>query len=332
MVPFTNIRELDQYLEKQAAHNKFSGVVLIAKDGVPLFQKAYGLASKRFNVPNKIDTKFNIGSINKVFTSVAIMQLLEKGKLTLDDTISKYLPDFPREVADKITIRHLLQHRSGMGHYWDNEKYKANWTRFRTVADYIDIIKDEPLNFEPGTSRQYSNSGYEVLGAIIEKVSGQDYYDYIRENIYNPAGMTNTDSHEMDVPVENLAIGYTNLNPFGPKGEGYQRNNMFLHSIKGTPAGGGYSTAEDLLKFVVALYNNKLLSPKYTDIMFNRYNDVETPGKRPQMVAFAGGAPGINAVMEMNFENRHTVIVLSNYDPPTAIELGKSIMKMLTEK
>lgn len=282
VVSFTNIRELDQHLEKQAAHNKFSGVVLIAKDGVPLFQKAYGLASKRFNVPNRTDTKFNIGSINKVFTGVAIMQLLEKGKLTLDASISKYLLDFPREVADKITIRHLLQHRSGMGHYWDNEKYKANWTRFRTVADYVGIVKDEPLNFEPGTSRQYSNSGYEVLGAIIERVSGQDYYDYIRENIYSPVGMTNTDSYEMDVPVENLAIGYTNLNPFGPKGEDYQRNNMFQHSIKGTPAGGGYSTAEDLLKFIIALDNNKLLSPKYTDIMFNRYNNVEPRVKDPK--------------------------------------------------
>lgn len=332
MVPFTNVEELERYLEKQTAHNKFSGVVLIAKDGVPLFQKAYGVASKRFKVPNKTDTKFNIGSINKVFTSVATMQLLEKGKLTLDDLINKYLPDFPREVADKITIRHLLQHRSGMGHYWDNEKYKANWSRLRTVDDYIDIIKDEPLHFEPGTNQQYSNSGYEVLGAIIEKVSGQNYYDYIRENIYKPAGMMNTDSYEMDIPVENLAIGYTNFNPIGPKGKGYQRNNIFLHSIKGTPAGGGYSTAEDLLKFVVVLYNHKLLSPKYTDIMLKRYNDVETPGKGPQMVAFAGGAPGINAIMNMSFETRYTVIILSNYDPPTAQELGKSIMKMLTEK
>ena len=325
---FTNTDELHRYLERRTEEGTFSGVVLIAKDGITTFQEAYGLASKRFKVPNKIDTKFNIGSINKMFTSVAILQLLEKGKLALDDPIGTYLPDFPKEVAGKITIRHLLQHRSGWGHYWEHETYLETWVDLRTIDDYMEFIKDTPLDFEPGTGEQYSNTGFVVLGAIIEKVSGQSYYDYVREEIFEPTGMKNTDSYEMDDPVENLAIGYTNMSPYGPE-EGYQRENIFMHSVKGTSAGGGYSTAEDMLKFDIALRNDLLLSPSYTDLLFNRFNEPEESRSRSGRLGFAGGAPGINAILEINFDTGYTVIVLSNYDPPVAMDLGSEIMDMV---
>lgn len=329
-VRFSNSDELDVFLEKQTAEGKFSGVVLIAKDGVSAFHKAYGFASKRFKVPNKPDTKFNIGSINKMFTSVAILQLCEQGKLILDDPIGNYLSGFPFDVSENVTVRHLLQHRSGWGHYWEDETYLATWTDLRTIDDYIEFIKDTPLGFEPGTSEQYSNTGFVVLGAIVEKVSGQSYYDYVREHIYKPAGMDHSDSYEMDMPVENLAIGYTNMSPFGPE-EGYQRENIFLHSAKGTSAGGGYSTAEDLLKFDMVLRNDLLLSPSYTDLLFNRFNEPEEPRSRSGRIGFAGGAPGINGILEMNFDSGYTVIVLSNYDPPVAMDLAPEIMDMVSK-
>jgi D-alanyl-D-alanine carboxypeptidase len=214
----TRYEELDHSLALQATENKFSGVVLIADDGEPIFHKAYGLASKRFHVPNRVDTKFNLGSINKIFTVVAILQLAEKGSLALDDPLSKFRPDFPPEIGDKVTIRHLLQHRAGLGDYWEHEVYLATWTTLRTVEGYMAFIKDIPLAFEPGERQQYSNSGFQVLGAVLEAITGGSYYDYVRANVYEPAGMADTDSYEMDMPVETLAIGYTDEAPPGGGG------------------------------------------------------------------------------------------------------------------
>ena len=327
-VHFSNIDELHHYLGRRTQNGTFSGVVLIAKDGIPTFHKAYGFASKRFNVPNKLDTKFNIGSINKMFTSVAILQLIEQRKLSLDDPIGKYLSGFPSDVSEKVTVKHLLQHRSGWGHYWEHEAYLATWKDLRTIDDYMEFIKDTPLDFEPGTSQQYSNTGFVVLGAIIGKVSGQSYFDYVREQIFDPNGMKDTDSYEMDNPVENLAIGYTNMSPYGPE-EGYQRENIFLHSVKGTSAGGGYSTAEDLLRFDNALRNDRLISTAYTDMLFNNFKESEKRGPRSGRLGFAGGAPGINGTLEMDFDSGYTVIVLSNYDPPVAMDLGAEIMEIV---
>ena len=140
--------------------------------------------------------------------------------------------------------------------------------------------------------------------------------------------MNNSDSYEMDMPVENLAIGYSNMSPYGPD-EGYQRENIFLHSVKGTSAGGGYSTAEDMLKFDIALRNDLLLTPSNTDLLFNRFNEPDEPRSRSGRSGFAGGAPGINAILEIDFDTGYTVIVLSNYDPPVAMDLGAEIMDMV---
>ena len=193
-----------------AKQDKFSGVVLIAKDGKPVFEKAYGLANKAKNIPNNTETRFNLGSMNKMFTAVAIAQLAEAGKLSFDDTVGKHLPDYPnKDVANKVTIHQLLTHTSGLGSYW-NAKFEAKKATIKSVSDYLALFADEPLKLEPGKRFQYSNSGFIVLGAIIEKVSGQSYYDYVREHIYKPAGMKNTDAYEMTANTPNLAMGYTN--------------------------------------------------------------------------------------------------------------------------
>jgi CubicO group peptidase (beta-lactamase class C family) len=322
-----SVKELEQYLSEQSRENRFSGVVLLAHDGKATLQKAYGFASKRFGVPNRVDTKFNIGSLNKIFTTVSILQLAEKGLLSLDDPLSKFRPDFPAEVSDKVTIRHLAQQRAGWGDYWEHEYYRSTWASLRSVESYMAFIKDIPLDFEPGENQQHCNTCFEVLGALVEAITEESYYDYVRTNIYEPAGMVDSDSYEMDMVVENLAIGFTNLAPPGGEAsEGYQRENTFMHSIKGTPAGGGYSIAADLLKFDNALCQFKLLSPRYAAMIFNRFREVEDASvETPRRFMLAGGAPGINTFY--GGISTRVVIILSNYDPPMAMKLGAKIME-----
>ncbi len=318
------VSSLDKYLEDTVKADEFSGAVLLAKNGKPIFQKAYGLAAKEFNVPNRIDTKFNLGSINKIFTKVAIAQLVAKGKLAFDDRIIKHLPDYPnRQAAEKVTVQHLLSMSSGIGDFFGDKFDATAKDRLRKNGDFLTLFAAEPLAFEPGTKRQYSNGGYIVLGAIIERISGQDYYDYVREHIFKPAGMENTDSYEADSVIQNLAIGYTREGA-GSRG---RRNNFYTRPARGSSAGGGYSTAEDLLKFAIALSNSKLLSPEFTNWMFTGQMSPKAGGRGG--FGFAGGAPGINATVEIDAESGYTAVVMSNYDPPSAERVGKQIREWL---
>jgi CubicO group peptidase (beta-lactamase class C family) len=331
---------LDRYLDHLVSKDQFSGTVLIAKDGKPFYTRAYGLASKRYNIPIQLDTKFNLGSMNKMFTGVAIMQLVEQGKINLNDTVGKYLPDLPRkEIAEKVTVHHLLSHTSGMQDYWD-EIFDSHWWEIKTVSQLGDLVFDDTLLFEPGTDFHYSNSGPIVLGMVIEKVTGQDYYDYIRENIYKPAGMINSDCYEMDTPVPNLAIGYTKMNYEGNRSsDGKWRNNLFMHAVKGGPAGGGFSTVEDLLKFDIALRNNKLISKVSFDTLTTGktqrgpktmyaylFQDKTVNGQR--IIGHGGGAPGINSNLDMYLDNGYTAAVMANYDG-AAITVARKIEKLL---
>jgi len=312
------LKELNTFLDGISVKDEFSGVVLLAKGDKPIFRKAYGLASKEYNIPNRVDTRFNLGSINKFLTRIAIEQLEGKGKLRLEDPISKYLPGYPnKEAAEKITIRHLLDMTSGIGDFF-GEKYQSTpKDRIRTLSDYLLLFGDKPLLFEPGTNRQYSNGGYIVLGLIIEKVGGQTYFDYVRDNIYKIADMENTTHLEADVPAENVASGYTfnwdeNDHPGEPR-----RNNIYTRPARGSSAGGGYSTVDDLLKLVVALRENKLSAPRASE-------EISRQG-----IGIAGGAPGINAIVESNPETDYTIIVLSNYDPPAAEKVARKIDSFL---
>src|SRR5205085_2821805 len=218
-------QSLTAYLDGLAKEDHFSGVVLIAKGGKPFFVKAYGLADKEKSLPNSPQTKFNLGSMNKMFTAVAIAQLAEQGKLSFDDKVGKFLPDYPnKDVASKVTIHHLLTHTSGLGSYW-NARFDARRAQIKAVADYLGLFADEPLLFEPGARFEYSNSGFIVLGAIIEKVSGESYYDYVRKHIYEPAGMKNTDAYQMTEATPNLAMGYTSMGPDAKPASGLRHDN-----------------------------------------------------------------------------------------------------------
>lgn len=201
------VKQIETFMNKLAAADAFSGTLLIAKDGKPVFKKAYGLASKAYNVPNRMDTKLNIASVGKLFTAVSIMQLIEQNKLSLTDTVGKILPDYlNKQAAEKITVHHLLSHSSGMGDMHGTE-YICRKGVLRQVRDYFPLFVNESLNFEPGERMQYSNVGYILLGAIIEKVSGENYFDYVRNHIFKPSGMTDTDFYESDIDTPNLATG-----------------------------------------------------------------------------------------------------------------------------
>src|SRR2546423_3793146 len=247
------VKETETYLNQAVAEDAFSGAVLIAKNGKPIFEKAYGLANKSTSTPNNVDTKFNLGSINKSFTSVAIAQLAQQGKLSFNDPISKYLPDYPNKtVASKVTIHQLLTHTSGMGMYF-NEEFMKRRASLKTLTDILPLFVNDALAFEPGEKMEYSNSGYVVLGLIIERVTKQNYFDYVREHIFKPAGMMNTDSYELDQKVPNLAIGYTSMGPTGRPELGPRQENTPHMTGRGSSAGGGYSTLGDMLKFGQAL-------------------------------------------------------------------------------
>lgn len=322
-------------INRLAQADEFSGVVLLAKNGTPMLQKASGLANKACEAPNRIDTKFNLGSINKIFTKIAICQLAEQGKLSFDEAIGKHLPDYPNpQAAEKVTILHLLNMSSGLGDFFNERFANLPKDRLRTIKDYLPLFASDPLAFEPGTRRQYSNGGYIVLGAIIEAVSGEDYFDYVRAHIFKPAGMENTDSYEADAMVPNLATGYT----LRAGGSGERRSNVYTKPARGSSAGGGYSTAEDLLKFTLALQNLKLLGAEYTQWLLAG-NDSAPPAGAQKSTALisagnlgiAGGAPGINAILDMDVASGYTFIVLSNYDPPSAEKVGRQIRAWLAQ-
>jgi len=319
-------------LRESTANDEFSGTVLIAKDGEAIFTEPFGLASREFSVPARVDTKFNLGSINKIFTKTAIAMLLSEGTLSLDDRIIDHLPDYPnKEAAEKVTVRHLVEMTSGIGDFF-GERYAATpKAQLRALEDYLPLFADEPLEFEPGTGNRYSNGGFVVLGLIVASASGGSYFDYVREHIFEPTGMNDTDSYQADEIVANLASGYTRLGP--DREEAELCSNMYSRPARGSSAGGGYSTVHDLLKFVKAIQSNALLSPEYSAWIFGG----PEPGhggaddRKPPTggIALAGGAPGINSFMEIGFEGNYTIIVMTNLDPPAAMEAGGLIRRWL---
>ncbi len=327
-------------LEEMTGGGQFSGTVLIAKEGEPVFIEAFGLASREFSTPNRVDTKYNLGSINKIFTKTAVALLLSEGRLSLDDRLGDHLPDYPnREAAEKVTVRHLIEMTSGIGDFFGQRFVDTPKSRLRTLEDYLPLFADEPLEFEPGTSNRYSNGGYVVLGLVVQHAAGEDYFDFVRKRIFEPAGMHDTDSYEADEIVENLACGYTRFDFDGRERE--PRRNIYTRPARGSSAGGGYSTVQDLLRFVGSIESGTLLTPEYGAWVFGgpepgKGGMDDSDARRPESpredsgndlpaIAIAGGAPGINAFLEHKAAGRYTVIVLTNLDPPTAMETGSLI-------
>lgn len=304
----------DAMIDSAAKADEFSGVVLVAKADKTTYNKAFGMANKEQNQSNNLETKFNLASIGKVFTQVAIGQLLKQNKISLDDKLGKFLPDYPnKDAREKVTVRHLLTMTSGIGDASFGAAFDTiSKSKLRSIKDYIPLFSEQPLAFEPGTKSQYSNGGYILLGAIIERVSGQSYYEYVQKNIFDPLEMKDTKFYESDEKVGNLAEGYTDM---GAE-RGKRRSNLDTRPAKGSSAGGVYSTAPDLLKFSSALQNGKIEIPEGTSVR-------KTPDGKFSSFGIAGGAPGMNTFFTI--QNGYTTIILSNYDPMSAEKIGERI-------
>lgn len=246
-----NADKLDKIVNEYNNLGMFSGNVLVAKDGNIIYEKQFGYADWEKKTPVTTETLFRIGSLNKMFTHTMIKQLEKENKLSLDDPLSKYLDLYPKETGDKITIKMLLEMKAGLGDYLMNPAFNQNRDKFKTVNDFLELIKNEPLLFEPGTGREYSNSGYVVLGGIIEKVTGKSYVDNLKERLITPLGLSNTHYLLLGETVPNMANG-TRITFSGNK-----VNSPVMEQT--SPAGGMFSNAHDLLKLDQYLRQTGLL-------------------------------------------------------------------------
>jgi D-alanyl-D-alanine carboxypeptidase len=324
------LKILKSKVDSWAAEDRFAGAVLEARNGQVLLEQAWGLADRDKTTRNEIDTQFRLGSMNKMFTSVAALQLVQQGKLSLDGTIADYWPEYPnRELASKVKIRHLMSHMGGTGDIFTRE-FNQRRLDIRTLQDYVKLYGERALEFVPGSRFRYSNYGMLLLGLLVEKVSGTSYYDYVRAHVFKPAGMTGTDSLPEIESVPKRATGYT-------RGKSGWESNSSTLPWRGTPAGGGYSTVHDLLRFAQALQNGTLLDRK----LLAQATKDQTGGMRygfgfqawaDGSFGHTGAAPGISGALHIYPKTGHVVAVLSNLDPPAADRIANFSDRRLPEK
>jgi D-alanyl-D-alanine carboxypeptidase len=322
-------------LDAETEAGRFSGAVLVTRNGRTLFEGAYGFADRERGVPNTPLTQFRVGSMNKMITAVATLQLVQAGTVRLDAPLGTYLTDYPNaEVAAQVTPHHLLTHTGGTGDIFGPE-FTAHRSELRTTGDYLRLYGARGLQFEPGARWAYSNYGFMLLGAVIERVSGTSYYEHVAARVLAPAGMMATGSAPEDSLVPGRAVGYTRqLVP------GALVSNAPTLPWRGTPAGGGYSTVGDLARFAVALQEHRLLDPAHTAMLFAGrvaagpggqyaygFFDRTIDGRR--FVGHSGGAPGMNGDLAFEPNGGYVVVVLSNFDPPAAQQLATFILSRL---
>lgn len=361
------MRALSLRVDGLARDDEFSGAVLVARDGRVLFRRAYGLADRKHTIPNSVRTRFAVASIQKMFTAVAILQLVEAGKIELAAPLATYLPDYPnRAVANKVTIHQLLTHTAGTRDILDGDillDVIAHRNELRTLADYVKRYGKRGLAFEPGSSWAYSNYGFILLGVVIEKVTGHSYYDYVRQHVYAPAGMTRTGSPPEGQAVPDRAIGYTKLpgptelqraiaSRSAPKLLAAWVPNTEWLLYRGSSADSSYSTVEDLARFARALLSHKLLGRDATKLLItgkvrmNRTAEAEF-GPRVRMAYgfldartaggdgwFGGGGlwPGINGALRIYPKSDYVVAVLANIDAPAAQRIADYLDHRLPTK
>jgi CubicO group peptidase (beta-lactamase class C family) len=316
---------LRTHLETATQAGQFSGAVLVARDGRTLFEGAYGLADRERGVPNTPTTQFRVGSMNKMLTAVAVLQLVQAGKVGLDAPFRTYLPDYPNvEMASTVTLHHLLTHTGGTGDIF-GPQFMAHRSELRNTADYLQLYGTRGLQFSPGTQWAYSNYGFMLLGAVIERVSGMSYDDYVAEHVLAPAGMTATGAAPEDSLVVGRSVGYTRQLVAGAL-----VSNAPTLPYRGTPAGGGYSTVGDFARFAVALREHRLLDPAHTALLLGgkvtmgqsivqyAYGFIDRVQGGRRLVGHGGGAPGMNGELSFEPNGGYVIVVLSNLDPSAA--------------
>ena len=329
------VAALRTHLEAATQSNQFSGAVLVLRSGQTLFEGAYGLADREKGVPNTPLTQFRVGSMNKMMTAVAALQFVQAGTLGLDKPLGTYLPDYPNaEVASKVTAHHLLTHTGGTGDIFGPE-FAAHRLELRTTSDYVRLYGTRSLQFPPGEQWVYSNYGFILLGAIIERLSGKSYYDHVAASVLAPEQMMGTGFSPEDLLVPGRAIGYTRqLVP------GDLVSNAPVLPYRGTPAGGGYSTVRDLARFAAAIQDRRLLDQAHTTLLLTGkvsignglqyaygFHDRVMGGRR--FAGHPGGALGMNGDLEFEPNGGYVVVVLSNFDPPAATQVGDFILARL---
>lgn len=325
---------LDKYIDKLATDNDFFGRIIIAKGDKILFEKSTGFTDPERKTKITSETLFNLGSGNKMFTALAIMQLEEQGKLSLTDNLLKYFPDFPDKArAAQTTLHHLLSHTSGLAEYWTSENADA----MAAAADWhqiLQLIYKDGFQFEPGSEAGYCNSNFMLLGRIIELASGQDYFDYIQANIYDKAGMTKSGTFENDSQTLPLARFLTRDDNNGWK--------IAKHGKKGSPAGGGYSNGTDILKFSKALKNNVLVSKATFENMTTDktqglkdafpygYGFILSRNAGPDAYGHGGIASGINFEFRYYPQLDIALVLFCNQDNGAYDDLKKNAIRLIT--
>ncbi|MGH7945479.1 MAG: serine hydrolase domain-containing protein, partial [Opitutaceae bacterium] len=302
-----------EYMEAQARVSGFTGAVLVARDGTVLFARGYGMANLEHSIPNSPATKFRLGSITKQFTAAAILQLQEKGKLSVQDPVCKYVPNCPAAWAP-VTIHHLLTHTSGIPNFTSFPDYLKTMMIASPPEKSLERFRDKPLEFTPGEKFNYSNSGYVLLGFILEKAAGQSYDDYLRANIFAPLRMNESGYDWSNTVLPGRASGYAR------RGQSDYANAEYIHMTIPHAAGALYSSVEDFVKWDQALYSDKVLSEASRQAMFTPFKSDYAYGwavravAGHKMVSHAGGINGFNTSFMRFPDDKLCVVVFSNVE------------------
>ena len=310
----------DQVVQTYVARNQFMGAVLVARDAAIVFSRGYGSANLEWNIPNDATTKFRLGSLTKQFTAASILLLEERGKLSVDDRVKKYLPD-AAAAWDAITIRHLLTHTAGVPNFTAFADYAPTAPFATTPEALVARFRDKPLDFAPGDRFSYSNSGYVLLGYLIEKISGGSYEAFLQQNIFTPLGMKDSGYDSNSAVIPRRASGYL------PGGQ-TPRNAGFVHMTIPFSAGALYSTAEDLLRWERGLFGGKLISAESLRKMTTPFKSnyafgvmARSNGSRA-VVEHNGGIDGFNTYMAYYPDTKTTIVVLANLNGPATDQIG----------
>jgi CubicO group peptidase (beta-lactamase class C family) len=323
-------------LEAATKADEFSGAVLVVRDGRTVFEGAYGFADRERRVPNTPLTQFRAGSMYKMLTAVATLQLVQAGTLRLDAPLVTYLPDYPNaEMAARVTPHHLLTHTGGTGDIF-GPQFTAYRSELRNISDYLGLYGTRDLQFAPGAKHVYSNYGFMLLGALVERLSGKSYDDHIAARVLAPAGMTATGTAPEDALVPGRSVGYMR------QASGALVSNAPTLPYRGTPAGGGYSTVGDFARFAAALREHRLLDPTHTALLVSgkvavapgfqyAYGFIDRVVGGRRFVGHGGGAPGMNGELAFEPNGGYVVVVLSNLDPPAAGQVAGFILGRLPD-
>jgi CubicO group peptidase (beta-lactamase class C family) len=330
--------KIDEMMSLYHRFGSFNGSVLVAENGRVIYKRGFGLANMEWEIPNRPDTRFRLGSITKQFTAALVMQLVEQGKVKLDEKLSTYLPDYRKDVGDRVTIHHLLTHTSGIPSYTSQPGFFQNVSRNPYAVDeFVKKYASGDLEYEPGSKFSYNNSGYFLLGAIIEKVTGKPYEQALRENILDPLGMKDTGYDRHGTILKRRAAGYVKAPT------GYE-NAPYLDMSIPYAAGSLYSTVEDLYLWDQALYGEKVLSAKSREVMFTPFlehyaygwgvNMVATAeGKEGTAIAHSGGINGFSTLITRMVDDRHLVVLLDNTSQGGKLEeITRSIAGVLYDR